>query len=154
MKASGISLEGPVAMGFSINRATPGKCFRIWSSMSRACCVVPRNIGGLPTTNARGASRRAMFFTKSSSVRKTRVFSYALRTNVSHFFCSTAVARSTAGSMSATTLRRGPSLLGEERGQRRDARQGAAQAYCSKRNEWFQGPSSDPARAVVSIGTW
>lgn len=98
-------------MGFSMKRATPGKRVIIWSSISRPGCVVPRNMGGLPTTNARGRSLRDMFLQKSSSVRNTRVFSYAERTNVSHFFCRTAVARSTAGSMSATTLRRGPSLL-------------------------------------------
>lgn len=60
---------------------------------------------------ARGLSRGFMFRTKSSSVLNTRVPWYADTTNESHFFCRTAVARSIAGSIKATTLRRGPSLL-------------------------------------------
>ena len=102
-------------------------------------------MGGEPTMTARGMSFLDMLRTKSSSVLKTRVFSYAERTKVSHFFWSTAVARSTAGSMRATTLRRGPSLLdGREYAKREhgDEKEGA---HCSKRKEWFHGPSSDPS---------
>lgn len=74
LKASSISLLGPVAMGFSMNMATPGKLFIICSSMSRLGCVVPLNIGGDPTTTARGFSLGDMFLTKSSRVLNTRVF--------------------------------------------------------------------------------
>lgn len=111
LNASSISVEGPVAMGFSTNNATSGKCFKICISMSRPGWVVPRNIGGLPITKARGVSFFSIPLTKSSRVLKIRVFSYADRTNVSHLCCKTAAARSTAGSMRATTFRRGPSLL-------------------------------------------
>ncbi len=111
LKASSISPDGPVATGFSMNRATSGKCFRICISISRPGWVVPRNIGGLPITNARGTSLRSIPLTKSSRFRKIRVFSYADRTKVSHLCCKTAAARSTAGSMRATTFKRGPNLL-------------------------------------------
>lgn len=83
----------------------------------------------------------------ASTVGYTRVSLYALSTNEARLPARTASARAAEGSMSATTLRRGPSL-------------------CSKRNEWlrvnrarqravlgkedngagthFQGPSSLP----------
>lgn len=142
LKLSWISSSGPVAMGFSRKIATPGKCLRICNSMSRPGCVDPRNIGGLPTMIARGRSRGAIFRTKSSNVLNTRVSWYADMTKESHFFWSTAVARSIAGSIRATTLRRRPSLLAPcSIGLQEIAWK---EAYCSKRKEWFQGPSSDP----------
>ena len=55
----------------------------------------------------------------------TIVSLYAESTNDSRFVLSTFPARSWFGSISAVTLSRGPSL-------------------CSRRNEWFHGPSSEP----------
>lgn len=69
-------------------------------------------------------------------------------TKESHFFLRTDRARSTAGSIKATTLRRGPSLLKKgAHGWIGIGRVGWDETYCSKRNEWFQGPSSDPELA-------
>lgn len=51
------------------------------------------------------------FFTYSSKLLNIRVLSYAETTNVFLFLWRTLAARSTAGSMRATTLSRGPSLL-------------------------------------------
>jgi len=108
---SSTSFSGPVATGFSTKRGTPGKWWRICISISRPARVVPRNMGGLPTTNARGLSFAETWATNSSNVLNTRVFSYAGRTNELHFFWRTAAALSIAGSIKATTLSRRPSLL-------------------------------------------
>lgn len=68
LKASSSSLFGPVAIGFSMNIATPGKCVIICISMSLPGKVVPLNIGGLPMMTARGFSRGDMFLINSSTL--------------------------------------------------------------------------------------
>lgn len=142
MKTSSISDAGPVAIGFSINIATPGKYFMICISMSRPGCIEPLYIGGLPTMMAFGRSLNVIFLTNSSSVLNTFVSWYADLTKESHFSFKTDFARSVAGSMSATTLRRGPSLL--QMMVQASAENHKTGTCCSILNEWFQGPSSEP----------
>lgn len=102
---------GPVETGFSTKSATPGKYWSNLSSRSRPGASLPRQNGGLPTIIARGFSSGFIALAKSSMVLNILVSWYADTTKESHFFCRTAAARSRAGSISATTLRRGPSLL-------------------------------------------
>lgn len=148
MNRSWIPSSGPVATGFSTNRATPGSSFKTCSSKSRPAWVDPRNIGGLPMMTARGRSFGVMFWMKSTKVWKMRVSWYD-ETTVESFFCVSAeAARSVAGSTRPTTLRRRPNLLGWQ-----SARESCLSrcAHCSRRDEWFHGPSGEPEKIWPNI---
>lgn len=86
-----------------------GKSLSTWSSKSRPCCVEPRNAAGEPTMKACGRSCSFMVETKSSSEGQMRVSRYAISTNDERLTSRRCLATASAGSMMATTLRRGPS---------------------------------------------
>ena len=112
-------------MGFSMNMAVPGSALDSWISRSRPFSRRPRNAGGEPTQTAWGRLSSLRFARYDCRSGYTSVSLYAGVTNELFLKCSVCLLRSELGSTRAVTLRRGPSL-------------------CSRRNEWFQGPSSEP----------
>ena len=73
--ASSSSSNGPVAIGFSTNKAIPGNFFKSWASISLPGRVLPRNMGGLPMMTALGYSFLVIVLMNSSKFLQILVFS-------------------------------------------------------------------------------